>query len=282
MSTNRSVQAAQRRRAGPPEPQQVNRGPTTSINSAQMFANQARPGNGPNIPNGRLAGQQAAYSQQQMMQQQKQEKDPNFSKLTVAQAITLITLRLGAVETKIIELEHNGISNSNIEGSDNNVVQIDKNILNTIMNRLEALEKRSSNQGTNTISSSSSDVGLIKQQLEAIKPAVVQSKNAVVNLMKTNENLRVDIDNLRSELVDIRGNIENVQMLTMEHDKSLNSLLFGSNENNENDENDNENENENENINIEQNLDYNALTADLDLGLNTEDLKDISFSFTDE
>lgn len=268
MSTNRSVQAAQRRRAGPPEPQtQMSRGPTTSINSAQMFANQARPGNGPNIPNGRIAGQQAAYSQQQMIQQQKQqqEKDPNFSKLTVAQAITLITLRLGAVETKLMEIEHNGISN--IEGSDGNVVQIDRNILSTIMNRLEALEKRNPQQST--VSGSNSDVGLIKQQVEAIKPAVVQSKNAIVNLMKTNENLRADIDNLRSELVDIRGTMENVQMLTSEHDKSINSLLFGTSDVVEDQVSTDDH--------VEHNLDYTSLTAEFDLGINTEDLKNISF-----
>ena len=38
MSANRSVQAAQRRRAGPPEPATPGRGPQPSINSSQMFA----------------------------------------------------------------------------------------------------------------------------------------------------------------------------------------------------------------------------------------------------
>ena len=38
MSTSRSVAAAQRRRAGPPEPQQQARGPNTSINSSQVFS----------------------------------------------------------------------------------------------------------------------------------------------------------------------------------------------------------------------------------------------------
>jgi hypothetical protein len=70
MSSNRSVQAAQRRRAGPTsEPGIPGRGPQPSINSAQMFANQARPGQGPSMPTGRLAGQQAAMQQQQMQQQ---------------------------------------------------------------------------------------------------------------------------------------------------------------------------------------------------------------------
>ena len=43
MSSNKSVQAAQRRRAGPPEPQRSN-GPTTSINSAQVFSKQGHSG----------------------------------------------------------------------------------------------------------------------------------------------------------------------------------------------------------------------------------------------
>ena len=44
MSVSRSVQAAQRRRAGPPEPQyqNKNRGPVASINSAQTFNNSAQ------------------------------------------------------------------------------------------------------------------------------------------------------------------------------------------------------------------------------------------------
>ena len=76
MSANRSVQAAQRRRAGPTnsEPGIPGRGPQPSINSAQMFANQARPGQGPSMPTGRLAGQQAAMQQQQMQQQRMQQQ----------------------------------------------------------------------------------------------------------------------------------------------------------------------------------------------------------------
>jgi len=111
MSANRSVQAAQRRRAGPTnsEPGIPGRTPQPSINSAQMFANQQRGGQGPNIPNGRLAGQQAAMQQKQMQQQsyqqgeeQKIDKLSSVNKMTIAQAITLITLRLGAVESKLI------------------------------------------------------------------------------------------------------------------------------------------------------------------------------------
>jgi hypothetical protein len=113
MSANRSIQAAQRRRAGPTnaEPAIPGGGPQPSIKSAQMFANQAKPGSGPNIPTGRLAGQQAAAAQKQQMQQQQQTKAEGLSsvsKMTVPQAITLITLRLGAVETKLINMQETG------------------------------------------------------------------------------------------------------------------------------------------------------------------------------
>jgi glycosyltransferase involved in cell wall biosynthesis len=65
MSGNRSVQSAQRRRAGPPEPQVPGRGgPQPSINSAQMFASQVRTGPGPNLPPGRLASQQMNMHQE--------------------------------------------------------------------------------------------------------------------------------------------------------------------------------------------------------------------------
>jgi len=121
MSVNRSVQAAQRRRAGPTNAPEPPRGPATSINSAQMFASQARAGNGPNIPQGRLAAQQASrnYAQppqmqsQMQSQQMQQSQDNAFSKMTIAQAITLITLRLGKVEQSLIDMEC-GVTSSHV------------------------------------------------------------------------------------------------------------------------------------------------------------------------
>ena len=95
MSANRSVQAAQRRRAGGPEPAAPGRGPQPSINSSQMFSGQGqqqqqqqiRPGT-----SGRLAGQQAQVQQQQQMQNPMQQSgESGVSKITIAQAITLTT-----------------------------------------------------------------------------------------------------------------------------------------------------------------------------------------------
>lgn len=285
MSTNRSVQAAQRRRAGPPEPQQqYSRGPTTSINSAQMFANQARPGNGPNIPSGRLAGQQAAYTQQQMMQQQhdSQEKEgvQGISKMTIAQAVTLITLRLGAVETKLIEIEHNGLTMGSNNSVDSNTVQIDKNVLNTIMNRLEALEKRSPIQSSNSSSSSNSDVLLLKQQMDTIKPVIVQTKNATVSLLKDNKDLKVQTENLKQEVQTLRDTVNQLETLSSTHTEQIKDLVisFSSSTNDINDINFDTNE-----IEIDENglINSSYNPNEFDIQHNSSDLKDIHFADPD-
>lgn len=276
MSTNRSVQAAQRRRAGPPEPQQqYSRGPTTSINSAQLFANQARPGNGPNIPNGRIAGQQAAYSQQQMMQQQyqannTQEKEgiQGISKMTIAQAVTLITLRLGAVETKLIEIEHSGLTNGSLSynselNHNSDTVQIDKNTLATIMNRLEALEKRST---SGTTMGSSPDITLLKQQMDTIKPVIVQTKNATVSLLKDNKDLKNLTENLRQEIETLKETANHLETISLTHTEQIKDLVISFSSSKEDMEMDE---------NTFMNSNYNP--DEFNMQLNSDDLNNIKF-----
>ena len=221
MSANRSVQAAQRRRAGPQEGGMPgSKGPQPSINSAQLFANQARPGSGPNMPTGRLAGQQAAMQQKQMQQPQKQQQQQpegisGVSKMTIAQAITLITLRLGAVETKMMALEHESPNQGTSFDGQENMVLIDKNVIQSIVSRLESLEKRS----TTGSSSSGPEVALLKQQFETVKQAVIQTKGATVT-MKT------QVDSLKNELIETRELLSALQNLTMENSQKLMGFDF--------------------------------------------------------
>lgn len=214
MSVNRSVQAAQRRRAGPSnnEPSIPGRTPQPSINSAQLFANQSKSGSGPNIPVGRLAGQQEAMQQKQG---QTSEKLSSVNKMTVAQAITLITLRLGAVETKLLQMPE--ISSINISGE----TSVDPVVLQSIMSRLETLEKRStSTSGT----VSTPELNLFKQQLETVKQAVVQSKNSTSNLIKENILLKTQIDDLKKQLSDVKGSLESLEKLTLENSQNILNL----------------------------------------------------------
>jgi len=230
MSANRSVQAAQRRRAGPTSDAMPGRaGPQPSINSAQVFANQTRSGAGPNIPNGRLAGQQAQMQQKQQMQQQNQtsmQQKPEgvggVSKMTIAQAITLITLRLGAIETKIIQIEHEpqshglSVEGLSVEGQDN-MVLIDKTVIQSITSRLESLEKRS----TGPVSNSGPEVALLKQNFETVKQAVIQTKGVVTTISKENKELKTQVDSLKNELAETKELLTALQNLTMDNSQKL-------------------------------------------------------------
>jgi hypothetical protein len=139
MSSSRSIAAARNRRAGDTAP--TNR-PGTSIAA------------------------QPAFSQQQQQQSKRsvtaQNSTPNVpvnttsAKLSVSDAIGLITLRLGRVEQFIIEAEHNGGLNSGT-GIPDNAHLVDKSVINSIVNRLDSLEKKekesSNNQQTNKLES---------------------------------------------------------------------------------------------------------------------------------
>lgn len=228
MSANRSVQAAQRRRAGPPDPVQQ-RGPTTSINSAQMFANQAKPGSGPSMPTGRLAGQHAALAQQQMMQQQQQQKQQQqgglegVTKMTVPQAITLITLRLGKLETSMLS----GLSGSSGEGS-----QIDETIIESIMERLHDLETREPTN-TNTASTnaaSNAELLLLKQQFEALKPVLTQLKSASTIVAKENKSLKQQVEELKAELEETKELVITLQTMTMDNSQKIMTYGFTNDE----------------------------------------------------
>lgn len=226
MSANRSVAAAQRRRAGPPEPAPPGRGPQPSINSSQMFGNQQRSGPGTpgqNIPSGRLAGQHAAMSQKQMMSQKQQElyQEPQsglngINKMTIAQAITLITLRLGKVETQIL----NGVTQSgyNMNSGDDDNVLVDKNVITSLISRIDLLEKK---QGTPQINASGSnqEINLLKQQFETIKPLVVQSKNSSAAFKQ-------HIETLKTELAETKELVVALQNLTMDNSNKI--LAFNS------------------------------------------------------
>lgn len=227
MSSNRSVQAAQRRRAGPTnsEPGIPGRGPQPSINSAQMFANQARPGSGPNMPTGRLAGQQAAMQQQQMQQQMQQQGQQNdklssVSKMTIPQAITLITLRLGAIESKLMNTP--GGQSVNLDGESG----MDLGFLQSIMSRLESLEKRPVSANGST---PSPELNILKQQFETVKTAVVQTKTATVGLVKENTALKTQVENLKKELMETKELVSALQNLTMDNSQKILDLSMGTN-----------------------------------------------------
>jgi hypothetical protein len=168
--SSRSLAAARSRRAGENAPPVSGNRPVTSIGSQAAFAQQMPPNIGYNMPpppnNVRTARaiqqqQQPPLRQPPQQYQQfydKQQPQPQnglpFSKLSISDAIGLITLRLGRVEQWIIETDDEGEtkiqSSSDLSGIPVNHRVIDNSVLTSIINRLDSLEK-------NGVSSSSSE-----------------------------------------------------------------------------------------------------------------------------
>ena len=162
--SSRSLAAARSKRAGETAPPVSGNRPGTSIGSHAAFAPQQQtpPGYNHNMqPNnvrtGRPVQQQQMPPQKQQspayqqVQQSQQQSTSPFSKLSISDAIGLITLRLGRVEQWVIETDHeneeNGNSHSGSLNLPDNSKIIDSSILNNIVSRLDSLEKRES--GTN-------------------------------------------------------------------------------------------------------------------------------------
>ena len=152
MSSSRSIAAARSRRAGESQPPVSGGRPVTSIASHSAFVQQQMP---PPPNNVRVA---KSSMQQQQQQQMPQQGASPFTKLSISDAIGLVTLRLGRVEQFIIDFENGEIEGHHPNSGGGSSIPenskiVDNSVLTTIVNRLDALEKRESS-GPNGIASS--------------------------------------------------------------------------------------------------------------------------------
>jgi len=126
MSSSRSIAAARNRRASdvPPTPQPQQMRPNTSINSA-------------------ISKQQQQPQQQQMRGKPPpppQQQQRPFNKISVSDAIGLITLRLGKIEQYIIDTQNDTDAPSMGELPANTRL-VDNSVLLSVVERLEKLEQ---------------------------------------------------------------------------------------------------------------------------------------------
>ena len=180
--SSRSLAAARSRRAGETAPPVSGNRPGTSIGSHAAFAPQgyqqpqgqaqnARTSRGP--PQ-QQSTQNNAYQNVKQSQQQNQNGLP-FTKLSISDAIGLITLRLGRVEQWVIETEHDsevrqheGISSQHTNLPENSTI-VDNSVFSGIINRLESVEKKESGTvNSEFISKLSEDVAKLTEQLTRI------------------------------------------------------------------------------------------------------------------
>ena len=135
MSSSRSIAAARNRRAGDPvQQQQPPSRPGTSIGSSAAFQTQTQ------------------YGKKVPTQSQKNEPMPPppkhnapFSKITISDAVGLITLRLGKIEQYIIDTQHDSESGGGGSGGfsvPDNTQLVDNSVFTSIINRLDSIEKK--------------------------------------------------------------------------------------------------------------------------------------------
>lgn len=244
-----SIAAAQRRRAGPPDTGRPGGGPRPSINSAQAFSSASQmQGQRPNMPTGKLAGQHAA--QQQAMDRQqyaanqkanaKQLVDENGnSKITVAQAITLITLRLGKLESAFyqLQLESAGLTSRGVgvgvDGlEDANLKLVDANVIDSIVARLESLEKRGTSSTVTATAASNQEVAVLKQQMDVIKPSIVTLKNASLSNTKDIKDINNQLTSLFEEMNLLKAELSSLREFEPEQEQEayeLDETLDGTN-----------------------------------------------------
>ena len=176
-SSSRSIAAARQKRAGE-QSQQINTSrPVTSISSqaafAQQYQQQRMPQNvqsgGKNVRPPQNINQNNAYTNQPAQQS---------TKISVSNAIGLITLRLGKLEEIVNDISVGG--DGNINNGANNMMQSDMKLVSdevfeNIVNRLNLLESKILNKNIDTY-------------MEKIDNETNEMKNVIANLHNTFHN----------------------------------------------------------------------------------------------
>jgi archaellum component FlaC len=222
MSSSRSIAAARNRRAsgGEQQPPSQRPRPNTSIGSQAAFA------------------QQQQISQQNMRQGQQRQSQPqrNFqsgptpgsvpvavNKISVSDAIGLITIRLGRIEQFMQNLDE---SNGMQIGSEN-VQLIDKDVVNSLTDRIYTLENKPSSENVDQIKNK---ISSLEKEVKDLKELLKAHTSKFASFMAETEQKFSDVDAAFVELEkdtqiiddDQNGNdqyitdSENVQLLMQE------------------------------------------------------------------
>lgn len=202
MSSSRSIAAARARRAGeqgPPQPPMPQNRPGQSVNSHAAFAPQPQGQQGRNV---RVAtAQQGPPPSNQV---NVANKNP---KLSISDAIGLITLRLGRVETILMDIEHNGSFHQEHSSNNDNNSNIDKSIINNIVARLDALEKNMK------------EISLVTKEITDIK---ISLSSVVLKQSSFEHNVNNKFEDINNSFMDIdkKFSCENTSTLINETDVS--------------------------------------------------------------
>ena len=199
MSSSRSIAAARQRRAGEAPPV-AQRGPGTSINSQQAFAQQQmqqQPGNPNQLP--------------------PQAPQVPVGKLSIGDAFALVTIRLGRIETIIQKLEAEGVIGPNavhVSDSmehDENMRLVDDTVIRNVIARLGDLEK-----GQTKLTALAQN----KQEPE------LNGEDVYKMVESQTSDLQNQVNQLKNELRDTKEMLMKLQSFSMETNQKIISIVL--------------------------------------------------------
>lgn len=176
-----------------------------------------------------------------------QPPQPN-PKLSVSDAIALITIRLGRVETFINQLppldQLESFSSSQSEETENNMSLVNDNVFQSIVTRLERLEKLQHTNNDKKVSELEQNIFLSSQKILFLEQMVssleqkIQLLQDTHSLPKTVDTKEIDdkVTNLDTQISQLKDTVLSLQTYTMSTNTKLIDLIITNTEMNENQE----------------------------------------------
>ncbi len=240
--SSRSLAAARARRAGENAPPVSGNRPVTSIGSQAAFAQSP-----PHPNNVRTARAIQPPQQQKQPPQQYQQfyEEPSsqqhsnglpFQKISISDAIALITLRLGRVEQWIIDTDHEEELKQSGAGDMSGIPEnhrfIDNSVLTSMINRIDSLEKNglsgSSGGSSEEIKKLSEDLKALTEQFKRMgddvsKHTIELAKNTE-QVFRFNRELTETKDILKSFMVKYDMFAQETTQNFSDHENALSDL----------------------------------------------------------
>ena len=239
MSSSRSITAARARRAGEQAPPMSGTRPGTSIGSHAAFAPQQQYQQpSPNVRMARGQPPQHQMQPQQIQQQQMSQQQPSnglpFTKLSISDAIGLITLRLGRVEQFIIDVENGeqgigGLSQTSSSFIPENSKIVDSSVITTIINRIDSLEKReTSPNNSEQMTVINNEIAGISLEVKKLNEEYIKSNlllsNHTEQIFRFNRTLTETKDLLQNLIMKVDAHIQETNDKFIDYEYALTEI----------------------------------------------------------
>ncbi len=189
--------------------------------------------------------QQSSYnssgSKTRFVQQQQEAPQPPMNpKLSISDAIALITLRLGRVENIVSNYDPNAVSSSSGNHQmnyDENMRMVDEQVFNSIVSRLEALEKGRNlgapgnaqvEQRLSVLEKNQKMLIEKQQQIPVVTTTTTPAETTIVNDVAEEKlkPMEESIQYVKSELSSLKDLLLKLQSFTMETNQKLADIVF--------------------------------------------------------